>query len=61
MKRSDAGAASDVVAVGRSAADAPEIDGVVRIDDGASLAPGAFASVVITATDAHDLTALRAA
>ncbi len=33
---------ADGVAIGRSAADAPEIDGVVRIDDGAALAPGAF-------------------
>ncbi len=43
-------------AVGRSAADAPEIDGVVRIRDGASLKPGDFADVVIEKSDAHDLT-----
>jgi ribosomal protein S12 methylthiotransferase len=50
-----------MVAVGRSTADAPEIDGVVRIDEGASLAPGTFANVAVTAADAHDLTARRAA
>lgn len=43
------------VAVARSAADAPEIDGVVRIDDAARLAPGAFARVRVVAADAHDL------
>jgi ribosomal protein S12 methylthiotransferase len=49
------------VAVGRSAADAPEIDGLVYVQDGEALAPGSFARVVITAADAHDLTASRAA
>lgn len=44
-------------AVARSAADAPEIDGVVRIRDGASLRPGQFARVVVEAADAHDLQA----
>ena len=44
-------------AVARSAADAPEIDGVVRIADGGNLAPGAFAAVTITAADEHDLAA----
>ena len=43
------------VAVGRSVADAPEIDGVVRIDDGADLPPGRFARAKITSADAHDL------
>jgi ribosomal protein S12 methylthiotransferase len=43
-------------AVARSAADAPEIDGVVRIRDGAKLKPGEFADVVIEKSDAHDLT-----
>jgi len=43
-------------AIARSAADAPEIDGVVRIRDGAKLKPGEFADVVIEESDAHDLT-----
>ena len=44
-----------VVAVGRSAFDAPEIDGIVRIEGGESLAPGSFAEVEITGADEHDL------
>ena len=43
------------IAVGRSHADAPEIDGVVRIEDGASLAPGSLVRVRIEAADDHDL------
>ena len=43
-------------ALARSAADAPEIDGVVRIRDGAKLKPGEFAEVLIEKSDAHDLT-----
>jgi ribosomal protein S12 methylthiotransferase len=46
----------DGVAIARSAADAPEIDGVVRIVDGHALNVGEFARTVITAADAHDLT-----
>ena len=46
-------------AIGRSAADAPEIDGVVHIKrslvPGKKLAVGEFADVVITNADAHDL------
>jgi len=42
-------------AVARSAADAPEIDGLVYIDDGQSLSVGDFAEVRITDSDAHDL------
>jgi ribosomal protein S12 methylthiotransferase len=42
-------------AIARSAADAPEIDGVVRIRDGAKLHPGDFAGVVVEKSDAHDL------
>src|SRR5690242_281014 len=41
----------------RSSADAPEIDGVVRIADGGSLKPGQFVKVRITGADAHDLDA----
>jgi ribosomal protein S12 methylthiotransferase len=44
-------------AVARSTADAPEIDGVVRIADGASLKPGQFVDVRVTAASAHDLEA----
>jgi len=42
-------------AIARSAADAPEIDGVVRIDNGGVLAPGTFARVLVTASHEHDL------
>ena len=42
-------------AVGRSAADAPEIDGVVHIEDGAKLKPGDWAQVKVTRSDTHDL------
>jgi ribosomal protein S12 methylthiotransferase len=45
-------------ATGRSTADAPEIDGVVRVDDGFDLAPGTFARVRITGADQHDLRAV---
>ena len=51
------GRAARVVAIGRTAGDAPEIDGVVRVADGANLAPGSFARVVVTSADAHDLEA----
>ena len=44
------------VALGRSAADAPEIDGVVFVKAGRrKLAVGEFAEVKITSADAHDL------
>jgi len=49
------GAGKRTVAIARSTADAPEIDGVVRIDDGAGLAVGQIARVRITSSDAHDL------
>jgi ribosomal protein S12 methylthiotransferase len=46
-------------AIGRSAADAPEIDGVVHIKrslvPGKKLVVGEFADVIVTAADAHDL------
>jgi ribosomal protein S12 methylthiotransferase len=50
----------DGCAIGRSAADAPEIDGVVRVVDGSDLAPGTFASVRIAGADQHDLRAVLA-
>ncbi len=42
-------------AVARSAADAPEIDGVVHIEDGAYLKVGEFAQVEVIRSDTHDL------
>jgi len=45
-------------AIARSMADAPEIDGVVRIHDGQSLRPGQFVQVRVTCADAHDLEAV---
>ena len=45
------------IAIARSSADAPEIDGVVRITDGAKISVGAFADVVVTGSYAYDLEA----
>jgi len=42
-------------AVGRSSADAPEIDGVVHIEGAGKLAPGDWAQVRVFRSDAHDL------
>ncbi len=42
-------------AVGRSAADAPEIDGMVHIEDCPKLKPGDWTQVKVTRSDAHDL------
>ncbi len=42
-------------ALARSAADAPEIDGVVTVTDGKKLKPGDWATVKIERADAHDL------
>jgi ribosomal protein S12 methylthiotransferase len=47
-------------AIARSMADAPEIDGVVRIADGSSLKPGEFVEVRVTNAGAHDLETVRA-
>jgi ribosomal protein S12 methylthiotransferase len=44
-------------AVARSSADAPEIDGVVRIEGAGGLAVGDWARVRILSSDAHDLQA----
>jgi ribosomal protein S12 methylthiotransferase len=46
-------------AVARSKADAPEIDGIVRIDDGRGLKPGEFVDVEIIHADDHDLIGRR--
>ena len=42
----------DAPGIGRSSADAPEIDGMVRFKGGR---PGEFADVVIERASAHDL------
>jgi ribosomal protein S12 methylthiotransferase len=42
-------------AIGRSAADAPEIDGLVFIENGHDLLPGEFAHVTVNDTSDHDL------
>ena len=44
-------------AIARSEADAPEIDGQVRITNGGKLKVGEFAQVLVTKADAYDLTA----
>ncbi len=51
------GHTDDGTAIARSAADAPEIDGSVRVADGVKLAPGTFARVTVTAASEHDLAA----
>jgi len=48
------------VAVARSAAEAPEIDGVVRIRDGGKLLPGDWAQVEVIGADDYDLQAVEA-
>ncbi len=48
-------------AIARSQGDAPEIDGLVYIEDGGSLSPGEFAQVTVTAADEYDLHARQAA
>jgi ribosomal protein S12 methylthiotransferase len=50
----------DAIAIARSAADAPEIDGVVRIANAADAAVGTFVDARITGSDAHDLAAVVA-
>jgi ribosomal protein S12 methylthiotransferase len=50
------GASRRTVALARTTADAPEIDGVVRIDEGGGIPVGSIVRVRITASDAHDLT-----
>jgi ribosomal protein S12 methylthiotransferase len=51
----------DGVAIARSAGDAPEIDGVVRIRGGGRLKVGEFAAVEITAAGTYDLEGRRSA
>jgi ribosomal protein S12 methylthiotransferase len=47
-------------AIGRSHADAPEIDGIVRVKKATGAAAGDLLRVTVTAADAHDLDAVRA-
>lgn len=47
------------LAIARSGGDAPEVDGVVIINDGGELPVGEFIEVEIDASDAHDLWAHR--
>jgi ribosomal protein S12 methylthiotransferase len=49
----------DGIAVGRTAGDAPEIDGVVRVRKPGKLKAGEFAKVVLTASDTYDFEAVR--
>ncbi|MGD8933542.1 MAG: 30S ribosomal protein S12 methylthiotransferase RimO, partial [Gammaproteobacteria bacterium] len=48
-------AVSDAGAVARSTADAPEIDGLVYIEEPGELCPGEFIKVRIDDTDEHDM------
>lgn len=45
----------NATAYARSAAEAPEVDGHIQIEDGAELQPGDYLEVEITDADAHDL------
>lgn len=45
----------NMMAIGRTKADAPEIDGVVYLEDAAGLQPGDFVEVHINDADGHDL------
>ncbi len=45
----------NVIAVGRTKADAPEIDGVVYCQDADSIQPGDFVDVKIVGASGHDL------
>jgi ribosomal protein S12 methylthiotransferase len=42
-------------AIARSAAEAPEIDGVIRLEGAAQIAPGSWAQARITGADDYDL------
>jgi ribosomal protein S12 methylthiotransferase len=47
--------AGNIEAIGRTKADAPEIDGVVYLEDAEGLTPGDFVEVAIYSADGHDL------
>ena len=53
------GIGDDGDAIGRSAADAPEIDGTVRIENGAGLAAGSMVEVEVMRATEHDLIGRR--
>jgi len=46
---------TDGIAYARTAGDAPDIDGVVRIKASAATRPGEFIEATITAADTYDL------
>jgi len=46
--------------IGRSAADAPEIDGVVRVKGAKGVNPGDFVHALVTSAKEHDLEAIVA-
>ena len=48
-------AEGNIEAIGRTKADAPEIDGVVYMEDAEGLTPGDFVEVEIYSADGHDL------
>ncbi len=48
-------AEGNIEAIGRTKADAPEIDGVVYLEDAEGLTPGDFVEVEIYSADGHDL------
>ena len=45
----------NIIAIARSKADAPEIDGVVYVQDAEGLTPGDFVDVNILDVNGHDL------
>lgn len=45
----------NIEAIGRTKADAPEIDGIVYLEDAEGLSPGDFVEVEIYSADGHDL------
>ncbi len=45
----------NIEAIGRTKADAPEIDGVIYLEDADGLAPGDFVEVEVYSADGHDL------
>jgi ribosomal protein S12 methylthiotransferase len=47
----------DGIAYARTAGDAPDIDGVVRLQASAATRPGEFVQATIVAADAYDLEA----
>ena len=57
MQRCRVDAIAGELAIARSRADAPEIDGLVQVQDGAEhgLQPGQFVDVRIMGSDEHDL------